>query len=94
MGILHTITMKDTGVSFLCAEDQAILSAMFRVRNGPIRHGCCGGGCGVCRMRILSGDYIAFKPMSAAHVSETEKKEGVALLCCVQPRSDLIIAKT
>jgi hypothetical protein len=31
--------------------------------------------------------------MSAAHVSETEKKEGVALLCCVQPRSDLIIAK-
>ncbi|MDR2186049.1 MAG: 2Fe-2S iron-sulfur cluster binding domain-containing protein [Treponema sp.] len=93
MGLLHTITVKDTGVSFSCAEDQAVLPAMLRTWNGPIRHGCCGGGCGVCRMRILSGDYVAFKPMSAAHVSEAEKEEGVALLCCVQPRSDLIIAK-
>ncbi|MDR2019845.1 MAG: 2Fe-2S iron-sulfur cluster binding domain-containing protein [Treponema sp.] len=93
MRLLHTVTIKDTGVNFPCAEDQAVLPAMIRAGKGPVRHGCCGGGCGVCRMRILSGDYIAFKPMSAAHVSETEKKEGVALLCCVQPRSDLIIAR-
>jgi hypothetical protein len=31
------------------------------------------------------------KPMSAAPVSEKEKKEGVVLLCCVQPRSDLVV---
>jgi hypothetical protein len=31
--------------------------------------------------------------MSAAHVSESDLKQGIVLLCCVQPRSDLVIAR-
>jgi hypothetical protein len=31
--------------------------------------------------------------MSAAHVSGADKKEGIVLICCVQPRSDLVIAR-
>ena len=92
MAVRYTITVKDTGVNFTCAEDEAVLAMMFRNGKGPLRNGCCGGGCGICRMKILSGDWHAFKPMSAAHVSEADIKEGVVLLCCVQPRSDLIIA--
>ena len=87
----HTVTVKDTGVSFTCAEDEAVLAMMFHNGKGPLRYGCCGGGCGICRMKIVSGDWFAFKPMSAAHVSEADKKGGVVLLCCIQPRSDLVI---
>ena len=76
---------------FDCAEDVSVLQAMIRNGKGPIRHGCCGGGCGVCKARIISGDFFAFKPMSAAHVSEADKKQGLALLCCVQPRGELRI---
>jgi ferredoxin len=57
-----------------------------------VQNGCCCGGCGVCRARIISGDFFAFKPMSAAHVTEADKKEGLVLLCCVQPRGDMLIA--
>jgi len=82
-----------TEVNFSCAGDEAVLSMMFRNGKGPLRYGCCGGGCGICRMKVVSGEWFAFKPMSAAHVSEDDKKRGVVLLCCIQPRSDLVIAK-
>ena len=87
----YTISVQNTGISFLCDSEVSILEAMIRNGKGPIRHGCCGGGCGVCRAKITQGDFFAFKPMSAAHVSDAEKKQGVALLCCIQPRSDLLI---
>jgi ferredoxin len=92
MGRQYRITVQETGNSFSCAEDEAILKAMFHAGRGPLTNGCCGGGCGICRMQIVSGEWQAFKPMSTAHVSEDEVKQGVALLCCIQPRSDMVIA--
>jgi ferredoxin len=88
-----TISCKDEGISFSCADDEAVLKAMIHAGHGPIRYGCCGGGCGICRMRIVSGEYHPFKAMSAAHVSEADLAQGIVLICCVQPRSDLIIAR-
>jgi ferredoxin len=66
---------------------------MIRAGCGPIRYGCCGGGCGVCRMRIVDGTWEVFKNMSRAHVSEEDEKNGIVLLCCVQPRSNLTVAR-
>jgi len=92
MRIYH-VTVEETGESFPCAEDEFVLKAMMAARSGPVRHGCCGGGCGVCRMRVLSGAYDKAKRMSRAHVSESDEREGVVLLCCIQPRGDLTVAK-
>ena len=88
----YKISVQDTGISFECDENKPVLDAMIRNGKGPLRCGCYGGGCGVCKARVISGDYTVFQPMSAAHVSEAEKKQGLALLCCVQPRGDLTIA--
>ena len=88
----HKVIVQNTAIAFDCDEEDSVLHAMIRHRCGPVGHGCCGGGCGVCRAKIVSGDFNAFKTMSAAHVTEADKKEGIALLCCIQPRSDIIIA--
>ncbi|MCL2066037.1 MAG: 2Fe-2S iron-sulfur cluster-binding protein [Treponema sp.] len=88
----HKVIVQDTDIVFDCEENVSVLDAMIRNGKGPVKHGCCGGGCGVCKARIISGDFYAFKPMSAAHIDAEEKKGGFALLCCVQPRSDLVIA--
>ena len=87
----HTVYMQDTGISFECEEDVPVFDAMLRAKNRPVCNGCCGGGCGVCRARIISGGYFAFKPMSTAHVSEDDVKQNIALLCCIQPRGDMVI---
>ena len=84
---------SSTGEQFPCKAEESVLAAMRRANAGPIRYGCFGGGCGACKMRIVSGSYVVFKPMSRAHVSAIEQQPGVALLCCVQPTSDLILAE-
>ncbi|MDR0602264.1 MAG: 2Fe-2S iron-sulfur cluster binding domain-containing protein [Treponema sp.] len=89
----YLITVEDTGQKFYCAGDQAVLRAMFHAGTGPLHYGCCGGGCGICKMRIVSGTWDAFKPMSRAYISGENEKRGVVLLCCVKPRSDMVIAR-
>lgn len=87
----YTITVQESGKTFVCAPDCSVLSAMIAARCGPVHHGCCGGGCGVCRMRVVSGDYHVFKNMSRAH-TDPDARPDIVLTCCIQPRSDLVIA--
>ncbi len=52
--------------------------------------GCRRGGCGVCRARVLAGDYRV-TPMSRAHVTEADEAEGVVLACAIYAQSDLTL---
>ena len=91
----HLVTVLGAGSrrisSFACSEDEPVLAAMLRARCGPVVCGCFGGGCGVCRMRVVSGRFAKAKAMSRAHVSEADERDGVALICCVKPLSDMEI---
>lgn len=49
---------------------------------------CHGGGCGVCKIKILKGDVHTIS-MSAKYISETEKKQGYVLACRTFVNSDL-----
>ena len=91
----HRVLVPETGEEFLCAEDQHLLQGMQAFRIGQpmlkvIPVGCRGGGCGICRIRIASGDYEA-KKMSIKHVDNSEREQGVALACRVYPRGELVI---
>ncbi|MDR2371521.1 MAG: 2Fe-2S iron-sulfur cluster binding domain-containing protein [Treponema sp.] len=92
-GRKYRITVKDTGKVFDCADDEVVFHRMIHNRAGLKNHGCCGGGCGICRMRVVSGKWRQFKTMSAAHINEKDIKNGVVLVCCVQPRSDMVVAR-
>lgn len=87
---IHQIRVNNRDQSFECAEDQVLLIGMESHNARAISVGCRGGGCGVCKIRILSGDYET-KRMSRAHISEQEQSEGYALACRVFPRADLVI---
>jgi ferredoxin len=50
--------------------------------------GCRRGGCGICRVRVTSGEYRADK-MSRAHISAEDEQAGLALSCCIYPLSEL-----
>ena len=88
----YNVTIRETGECFACGADEAVLAAMLRSRRGPIACGCFGGGCGVCRMKVERGEFDKFKKMSRAHISEADGEGGVVLLCCIRPRSDLVIS--
>lgn len=85
----YRVRVLETKKEFLCGEDSRVLEAMKHSGMGPVLYGCFGGGCGVCKMKVLSGDYEVVQKMSRAHISELE--EHVVLICCIVPRSDLVI---
>lgn len=82
------ILVEASDVSFSCGEQERLLHAMQAQAVTTIPVGCRGGGCGVCRVQILQGEYET-KRMSRNHISETEEQEGYALSCRVIPKSNL-----
>jgi ferredoxin len=92
----YTIKLVDTGEDFFCREDQHLLQGMQNYQIGKamldtIPVGCRGGGCGICRIRILSGQFES-KKMSCKHITGEDHERGIALACRIYPRSELSIA--
>ena len=50
--------------------------------------GCRNGGCGVCKVQVVSGAYETRK-MSRAVVSAEQEAQGCVLACKLHPRGDL-----
>ena len=84
----YQIKVLDTDAPFACETDEPILLAMAKKGLKAIPKGCFGGGCGICRIRVVEGDYTTGK-MSRAHISEQEATEGFALACKCYPQGDL-----
>lgn len=87
---VFTVSVPASGITFPCGRDEYVLGAMRRARAFPALWGCRGGGCGVCKVRVLSG-RVRRESMSREHVSEAEAALGYALACRMKPESDLEI---
>lgn len=86
----YRISVINRGDQYLCPDDKTLLVGMERQGFHAIDVGCRGGGCGVCKIRVLSGEYER-KRMSRAHISEEEEQAGYALACRIFPRSEMVI---
>jgi ferredoxin len=82
----HTITIEDDGSSYRCYDSQSLLEGMETLGKKGIPVGCRGGGCGVCKVQVLSGSYTK-RVMSREHVSEHDEAQGCVLACRVRPTS-------
>lgn len=84
------IHVVDQDRTFYCSSDKNLLVGMERFNTDCIDVGCRGGGCGVCKIKVLEGTYIS-KRMSKAHISEQDLEEGIVLACRIFPDSDMKI---
>lgn len=82
------IRITNTGEEFDCSDQQHILMGMTKLGRKGIPSGCHGGGCGVCKIQVLSGE-VRTLPMSRTHVTEEEQRLGFALACRCYPLSDI-----
>lgn len=76
--------------TFFCRPSESVLQGMGRLGRRAIPVGCVNGGCGVCKIEILTGEFEC-GVMSRAHVSKEEERSGIVLACKVLPRSNLVI---
>lgn len=79
--------------SYPCSSEQTLLMGMEKLGKRGIPVGCRGGGCGVCKVHITSGDFRC-KKMSRAHVSADEEQQGHVLACRCHPLSDITLTVT
>ncbi len=86
----YSITIVDTGVTYRCPETKTVLEGMECLGRRGIPVGCRGGGCGVCKVEIVSGQFST-EVMSAEHVCPADLEEKRVLACRVRPNSDLVV---
>jgi len=84
------IRVADTSLDFACGEGQTVLAAMSAAGKKCMTVGCRSGGCGVCRVQVLDGQFETGL-MSRAEVCEGDRAKGIVLACQLLPRSDLQI---
>tara|TARA_B100000161_G_scaffold169987_1_gene121809 strand:- start:1593 stop:1919 length:327 start_codon:yes stop_codon:yes gene_type:complete len=72
-------------LSFLCSEDQDIISAA-KMNGIDLPSSCCAGVCTSCASIILEGTV---KQEDAMGLNDDLKDKGFALLCVAYPKSDL-----
>jgi ferredoxin len=92
MGRQYQVTETSSGQRFSCAEDQPVLTAMEQQGLFCVPVGCRGGGCGLCKVRVLAGDYECGR-MSCKHVPAEAREQGYVLACRLFARSDLRIER-
>ena len=88
----YTITLNPIGDTVACRRDETVLSAIQR-SGARIVFGCRGGGCGTCKMHLISGT-VEHGRCSAAVLLEEEKGNGSFLSCQARALSDLTIELT
>jgi ferredoxin len=85
---IYTVTIEDDGSSYRCSDSLTLLEGMESLGKKGIPVGCRGGGCGVCKVHVLSGSYTK-RVMSREHVSEEDEAQGRVLACRVRPTSEV-----
>lgn len=85
-GFQVSVTGSDKVIT--CHHDEALLMAMERHGYAKVPVGCRKGGCGVCKIRVVKGEFVTGK-MSVRHVPEAERELNFTLACKTFPRSDL-----
>ena len=71
--------------SFLCSEDQDVISAA-KINGIDLPNSCCSGVCTSCAAIISEGSV---KQEDAMGLNDDLREKGFALLCVAYPKSDL-----
>lgn len=85
----HSIFVKNKSKEQGCLETKDLMSGLTSCSD-LVPKGCHNGACGVCKIRVISGEYET-KKMNRKHISNEEEVNNILLACRVYPRSDMEI---
>ncbi|MFO1124827.1 MAG: 2Fe-2S iron-sulfur cluster binding domain-containing protein [Methylocystis sp.] len=83
------LTRDGATIAFDAEPSDTLLDAAERA-NIYLPSSCREGGCGACRVSRANGE-VELMPYSSSALSDDERMAGDILLCCAQPRSDLVL---
>ena len=85
----HNVTLQPSGHTYAVPEDTTLLQAALDA-GLTLPYGCRNGACGSCRGKIVSGQ-VDFGAAQEEALSAADRAQGIALMCCAKPLSDLVV---
>ena len=85
------VRLCQTGEEYRCSREESLLQGMLRLGRGGIPVGCVNGGCGICKIHIVRGEWRHTGHVSREHVRVDEERCGTTLACRVAPQTDVEI---
>lgn len=85
----YQVIIKPSNHVFVVEPGETILGAALR-QGFSLPYGCRNGSCGACKGKIMHG-IVDYGRYNLEALTDSEKQSGLALFCCAQPLSDLII---
>lgn len=86
---MHRASLSLSNQTFDIQTGETVLDAALR-QGVALEYGCRHGNCSSCKYYLESGD-VDHGGASIYSLTEAERDEGFALLCCAKPVSDLVI---
>lgn len=83
------VTLRPSGNEFDCDTGQEILKAGLAA-GLMLPFSCRSGMCRTCRGKVIEG-RVDFGAAHDKYLSQTDREQGLALLCCAKPLSDLVV---
>jgi ferredoxin len=85
-----TITIHPTGERIHLEPGETVLGGLYKA-GYAYTVGCRRGGCAICKVDTLEGEFSYNRPVADSVVSEQEHAGGTCLSCRAVPESDLTI---
>lgn len=80
----YDVIVKDKNRSQKCLENKNLMDSLY-VYTDLVPKGCHNGACGVCKIKVHSGEYSKDK-MNRKHISQEEENDNILLACKVFPK--------
>ena len=84
-----TVRIAGTDIAFGCEPSDTITRAGLRA-GVALPYECNTGGCGTCKMELVSGDITSLRPDSTA-LADRDRVRHRILGCQAQPRTDCVV---
>ena len=83
------VTLQPSGHQFQVEPDEKILEAGIKA-GLSIPYSCRSGVCRSCRGKVVQGE-VDFGPVHPTYLPDSDKAQGLALLCSATAKSDLVV---
>ncbi|TGD86037.1 2Fe-2S iron-sulfur cluster binding domain-containing protein [Mycolicibacterium sp. CH28] len=87
---MPTVAVEGYDAEVEALPGEAILGALCR-RGYSFKFGCRRGGCGVCKVHLVSGQVTYPKTVAESVLPEGDRAGGVCLTCRAVPVTDVVI---
>lgn len=84
------VTINPSGQQVWLEPGETILAGLYKA-GYAYAIGCRRGGCGVCKVDAVEGEFTYNRPVAGTVVSEQEHADGACLTCRAVPDGDLTI---